>query len=141
MIRPSKLLFCCGCMLSVLFTSLHSQSSFYTSETFSRADTLRGMLRPERTCYDVHYYDLEVDVFPKTQRIKGKVEIHFNTLSSFDRLQIDLFQNMELSAITFEGEKLAYQRLDNAIFIQFPSTAQGKTSFLYRLFRRTAYCC
>ncbi|HEX7574025.1 MAG TPA: hypothetical protein VF514_13105 [Bacteroidota bacterium] len=29
---------------------------------FTRADTLRGMLRPERTCYDVRWYDLDVRI-------------------------------------------------------------------------------
>ena len=31
-------------------------------EMLTRKDTLRGSLRPERTCYDVTYYDLKVEV-------------------------------------------------------------------------------
>ena len=29
-------------------------------EVFTRADTLRGMLTPLRTCYDVNFYHLDV---------------------------------------------------------------------------------
>ena len=29
---------------------------------FTRADSLRGSLRPERTCYDVQFYELKVKV-------------------------------------------------------------------------------
>ena len=126
MIRLNKLLFCCSCLLLLFLSPVSSQSNFYAKAGFSRADTLRGMLRPERTCYDVHYYDLEVDVFPDKQSIKGKVEIHFNTLAAFAQLQIDLFDNMKLSAVVFEGKKLEFKRLDHAIFIEFPPQAPGK---------------
>ena len=134
MIRPDKLLFCCSCLLFLVLTPLYSQFNYYANEAFTRADTLRGMLRPERKCYDVHYYDLEVDVFPKTQTIQGKVEIHFTARTNFDRLQIDLFENMKLSSITFEGRKLDFERIDNAVFIQFPSQPKGKQAFFTAFF-------
>jgi hypothetical protein len=38
---------------------VHAQPDYYKDHEFSRADTLRGMLRPERTCYDVHHYELD----------------------------------------------------------------------------------
>lgn len=129
MIRPNKLLFCSCCLLFLVLRPSYGQFNFYANEVFTRADTLRGMLRPERTCYDVHYYDLQVDVFPQTQTIQGKVEIHFMARTNFDRLQIDLFENMKLSSITFEGKKLAYERIDNAVFIRFPSQPKGKQTF------------
>lgn len=134
MIQLNRLLLCGSCLLSFFLTPLIGQNDFYLKETFSRADTLRGMLRPERTCYDVHYYDLQVDVFPKKESIKGQVEIHFHAVTDFDRLQIDLFENMQLSAVIFEGKKLAFERLDNAVFIQFPPQPQGKQAFFTAFF-------
>lgn len=129
MLQRNRLLLSGSFLLSFFLTTLNGQGNFYAKETFTRADTLRGMLRPERTCYDVHYYDLNVDVFPDEQRIEGHVEVHFNALTDFERLQIDLFDNMNLSAIKFEGNKLAFERMDNAIFIQFPRQTKGKQSF------------
>lgn len=105
--------------------TLQSQSDFYAKEEFSRADTLRGMLRAERTCYDVHFYDLTVDVFPEDRRIEGKVEVHYNAVADFSRLQVDLFANMELTTVRFQGEKLSFERIDNAIFIDFPLQSKG----------------
>lgn len=134
MIQLNRLLLCVSCVFSCLLTPLIGQNDFFFKETFSRADTLRGMLRPERTCYDVHYYDLQVDVFPNKRSIKGQVEIHFNALSAFDRLQIDLFDNMQLSAITYEGKKLAFERIDNAVFIHFPPQPKGKQAFFTAFF-------
>ena len=64
------------------------------SATFSHADSLRGSLRPERTCYDVGFYDLNVKVDPESQRISGSNDISFKALNDFSTLQIDLFDNM-----------------------------------------------
>lgn len=88
---------------------------------FTRADTLRGMLRAERTCFDVTFYDLEVKVDPEKQQISGKNGIEFTAMADFDRLQIDLFENMHIDAISYEGKKLTYKREANAVFVDFPS--------------------
>jgi len=37
--------------------------------SFSRADTLRGMWSPERSWYDITYYDLDVRIDPAQQWI------------------------------------------------------------------------
>ncbi len=134
MIQLNRLLLCGSCLLTFFLTPLTGQNDFYATEAFSRADTLRGMLRPERTCYDVHYYDLQVDVFPEKRTIKGQVEIHFQAVTAFDRLQIDLFDNMELSAVTYQGGTLAFERIDNAVFIQFPPQPKGKQAFFTAFF-------
>ena len=62
--------------------------------TFTRADTLRGMLSPERTCYDLTYYHLDVKVNPADQSVRGSNDIYFRVMSAFSRMQIDLFKNM-----------------------------------------------
>lgn len=104
------------------------------SSQFTHADSLRGALRPERTCYDVNFYDLHVKVDPETQKISGSNEIFFTTMEDFQSLQIDLFENMMVDAITFEGQKLEYRRDENAIFIDFPRqiSATTKASILIR---------
>lgn len=125
MIRFSKLLFAVGICCLFAHLQLRCQTNYFAHHTFTRADTLRGMLRPERSCYDVHYYELDVDVFPDTKRIEGVVQIHFNALTDFDRLQVDLFKNMELLSVNFQDQSLQFQRIDNAIFIDFPHQTQG----------------
>ncbi|PSR04901.1 MAG: hypothetical protein BRD50_02530 [Bacteroidetes bacterium SW_11_45_7] len=87
---------------------------------FSRKDTLRGALRPERTCYDVRHYDLNVKVDPGHQFLKGHNTITYYTNSTFDTIQVDLFKNMNVDKITHHGEELAYNREYNAVFIAFP---------------------
>ena len=91
---------------------------------FTRADSLRGMLTPLRTCYDVTFYGLDVKINPETKSIEGNTLIRFNTVQSFDKMQIDLYENMKIEKILFHNKELSYTREFNAIFIQFPSMVQ-----------------
>lgn len=97
-------------------------SGFSRPNGFTRADTLRGMLTPLRTCYDVSFYALDVEVFPYKKFIKGQNSIRFKAVESFDRMQIDLYENMRIEKIVYHGKELPYTREYNAVFIQFPKT-------------------
>src|SRR2546428_3365311 len=72
---------------------------------FTRADTLRGTLTPERKCYDVRFYHLDVRIDPATQSISGSNTIQFSVDSTFDRMQIDLFRNMDIGKITLDDSQ------------------------------------
>jgi aminopeptidase N len=97
------------------------------SASFTHADSLRGSLRPERTCYDVDFYDLKVKVDPATERISGSNDIHFATMQDFMTLQIDLFDNMLIDMVTYNGQLLTYRRDAHAVFVDFPSVVKAPT--------------
>lgn len=92
---------------------------------FTHADTLHGMLTPLRTCYDVLFYHLDIAVTPETRFIEGKCLIRLKAMSSFDRIQVDLFANMQIESILFHGRPLPYTREYNAVFIQFPRPVEA----------------
>lgn len=111
---------------------LRGQSTdFYQHHTFTRADTLRGSLRPERTCYDIHYYGLQLRVDTRKKIIRGEVEIAFTAVTDFQRLQIDLFENMIIDRIVMGEQVLSFIREYNAVFVDFPGVqrAGDKGSF------------
>jgi aminopeptidase N len=89
---------------------------------FTRADTLRGMLTPVRSCYDVRFYHLDVRIDPEKKTVSGSSLIRFAAVSDFDRMQVDLFENMKIDKITLDGgEALPFTREFNAIFLQLPA--------------------
>jgi hypothetical protein len=57
---------------------------------YTRSDTLRGELRPERTCYDVYFYNLTVRVHPIKKEIEGINEIWFKGVSESNEIQIEI---------------------------------------------------
>ena len=93
-------------------------------ETFTKADSLRGGLRPARTNFDILAYELEVKILPEEQFISGSNKIIFQTTALAQRMQLDLFKNMNIDSILYEDEKLSYQRKYNAFFFDFPKSLE-----------------
>ncbi|MBG6236467.1 aminopeptidase N [Pedobacter sp. CAN_A7] len=91
-------------------------------EKFSRADTLRGTLTPLRTCYDINYYHLSVKVDIDQRFISGSNEFAFTAVQDFKKLQFDLFENLKIEKVIYNGEPLAFTREFNAVFVTFPQT-------------------
>ncbi len=84
---------------------------------FSPADSLRGMLRPERTCYDVYFYELNVDLDFNRQYIQGYTEVHYQVLRGFNMLQLDLFKNMQIDSVVHQGRQVPFHRKHHAFFV------------------------
>ena len=101
-------LFCCQCLYS----------QFYDNHIFTKGDSLRGALRPERTCYDVKHYHLNLSFDFADKSISGYNDIHFLAKNNFRRFQIDLFENMQIDSITHGGFQLEYKRVHNAVFVK-----------------------
>jgi len=91
-------------------------------ETFTYADTLRGTLLPERTWFDVIYYDLNIAVNPQEKSLSGFNDIYFKVLRSQNIMQLDLYENMKVDSIVYNGQILPFRRLHNAVMIVFPQT-------------------
>lgn len=102
-----KTILLCLCLITL-------QSSF---AQFTQADSLRGMLRHERTCYDVGFYDLNLNVDFKNQTISGYNTIQYKVLRGFNVMQIDLFSNMLIDSIVHQGKSVDYRRKHNAVFV------------------------
>ena len=87
----------------------------------TRRDTLQGGLRFERTCFDVQRYNLDIQVLPRTKKIEGNNEIIFKVVDNTSKIQIDLFENMQIDSIIWNTKKLTYKREFDAVFVKFPS--------------------
>lgn len=91
--------------------------SFQLNAQFSPADSLRGMLRPERTCYNVNFYELKVDLDFKKKYIQGYTEVHYKVVRGFNMLQLDLFANMKIDSVVHQGKTVDFHRKGNAFFV------------------------
>jgi len=109
-------------------------SSSLVAQEFGRSDSLRGYLSPLRSCYDVTYYHLDINVDPEEKFIKGYTEIHFNALESFQIFQIDLFENMNISQIIYKEKELDFTREFNAVFVDFKDTIELNTKAFITVF-------
>ncbi len=97
--------------------------------TFTKADTLRGSYGPYRENNDLVSYDLSVRLDIDDKSLVGSNTITFTMLEDGDRIQLDLFDNMNIDRIEFEGNELVYERELNAVFVDFPSTLSAGSTF------------
>lgn len=109
------------CLLLILI-SAHYQPVSAQETRFTRADTLRGSITPQRAWWEVIYYDLNVTVLPKDSAITGFNKITYRVTGDPVELQIDLQQPLRIDQITQNGKNLDYHRVgeSNAYFVDVP---------------------
>jgi aminopeptidase N len=107
-------------LLISLSTSLCAQSQELLNEKsdFSRQNTLRGSITPERIWWDLTYYHLDVTVDPDTKYISGKNTIKYKVLSANKSMQIDLQAPLKIIKVTQDGKELDIIHEGNAHFVQ-----------------------
>lgn len=101
----------------------------YSQKSFTRADTLRGSITPERAWWDLNHYHFAVEIFPETKSIKGSNTIRYRVVSEHQVLQLDLQEPLKITAIVQAGEKLDFKREGAAHFVtlkkkQVPGTLE-----------------
>lgn len=94
-----------------------SQGLMEEKNNFSRQDTLRGSITPERIWWDLTYYHLKVQVDPEKRYISGENTIKYNVLSANQTMQIDLQAPLNITKVTQDGKKLKILHDGNAYFI------------------------
>ncbi|MBC7777675.1 MAG: M1 family metallopeptidase [Phycisphaerae bacterium] len=88
------------------------------SLTFTKDDTLRGSITPQRAWWDLTFYHLKVKVNPADKSISGSNEIQYTVLYPGNVLQIDLQPPLHLERAEQDGQILeATQQGRNAYFI------------------------
>jgi aminopeptidase N len=109
--------------LLLLITASAAQAQLLVpKDKFTRADTLRGMMTPLRTCYDMNYYHLDVKFDIDKKFISGSTQFKFTATQDFNKLQFDLFANLKIEKVLYKGKELTYKREFNAVFVDFPAT-------------------
>ena len=85
--------------------------------TFTRQDTLRGSITPEREWWDLVHYNLDIVVNPDKQTIEGTNTMLYRVLEPGTVMQIDLQEPMVLGKAVQNGASLTIKKDGNAHFI------------------------
>lgn len=85
---------------------------------FTRQDTLRGSITPERAWWDLIYYHLDISVNPDDSTIHGTNTVTYKVLEPYGTMQIDLQPPMELTMAEMNGEDLGFTREGNVYWIR-----------------------
>ncbi|SDR96293.1 M1 family metallopeptidase [Winogradskyella sediminis] len=110
-------------LLLILVSSLRSNAQLLQEKkTFTKQNTLRGSITPERAWWDLTYYHLDIAVQPDQKFISGKNTIQYTVLQPHQVLQIDLQNPMVITKVLQDGKALKVTHEGNAHFITLKST-------------------
>lgn len=122
----------CG-LLRLNFKVFNPQrAGSYPKET--KRILLLGAGSSYRNCFDVHHYELNIEVDPSKKFISGKVLIHSKATVDFDTLQLDLYRNMKILSIESNHRPLDYKRDEGAVFITMPARIRQSETFEITVF-------
>ena len=103
------------------------------AQIHTHSDSLRGHLNENRSCFDVHYYELTFNFDIENKSIKGSNTIHFKTKKQCDKIQLDLFNEMSIDQVIFNGQRLRVERLNNAFLVYFDQDLLANTYYQLEL--------
>lgn len=107
------LFICLGAVAAVL-----AQPQQPTQPT--RANLLRGEYGRYRSNNDLLSYALDVRIDPEKKTISGRNKITFKMMSDDNRIQLDLYDNLNVDKILLGSTALKYSREAGAVFVDFP---------------------
>ena len=85
---------------------------------FTRQDTLRGSITPERVWWDLTFYHLDITVKPSDSTIYGTNTVTYRVIKSSDVMQIDLQPPLEIFKAEQNGKSLKFNREGNVYWIR-----------------------
>ncbi|MBF8963842.1 M1 family metallopeptidase [Pontibacter sp. FD36] len=101
-----------------------AQAQTQQTPTFTRQDTLRGTITPERAWWDLTHYHLDISVNPADSSIHGKNTIRYKVLEPYQIMQIDLQPPMRMEKVLQNGQQLNVRQEGNAYFVQLVEAQQ-----------------
>lgn len=102
--------------------------------SFSRLDSLRGSITPEREWWDLTYYHLEVEVNPSDSSLQGSNTIFFTPLKGGHTLQVDLQPPLRMYRAVFRGQELEIRQEGPVHLIRIPDKLEVGKNYQLKVF-------
>lgn len=85
---------------------------------YTKQDTLRGAITPERAWWDLTHYTLDFELDIENKHIKGSNTITYKVLEPKKVMQIDLQPPLKITKVQQSETSLTFTQDGNAYFIQ-----------------------
>ncbi len=122
----STFLFLLAALAGIVLTDIsHAQTPQATLAGPTKAQLLRGEYGRYRANNDLLFYNLSVRIDPVQKTIKGTNAIKFKMLKDDNRIQLDLYDNLNIDKITMGSKTLKYTRELGTVFVDFPQTLRA----------------
>ncbi|HEY0678631.1 MAG TPA: M1 family metallopeptidase [Chitinophagaceae bacterium] len=113
-----RFLICLPCCYFLFFSACAQPLN--QKQKFTRQDTLRGSITPERAWWDVIQYNIQVTPDYTSKTIAGSAGILFRVLNAAKKMQIDLQLPMEIKSVSWNSTEIPFTRDSNVYYLNFP---------------------
>ncbi len=120
---------------SLLGINLNHSAPVHASKipVFTQKDSLRGSLNPNRSCFDVTHYGINVSFNYDKKTIAGFVDISAKASQDFNALQLDLQRNMQVNSVVLNNQNLKFTRKDDYFIVEMPKQQAKNSNFVLRV--------
>ena len=102
----------------LLIILINFGTGFAQQNNYTKQDTLRGSITPERVWWNLLHYNLDFKVFPSSKSIEGRNQIRYEVLNENQLMQIDLQPPMKIISVLDDHESLDFERDGNVYYIR-----------------------
>ena len=103
-------------LFKLLFSLLLIMS--LSAQEFTRMDSLRGTITPERSWWDLTYYHLKMNVDIDKRYLSGSNTVQYKVLKEHQILQLEMQEPMRITKVLQDGQALAIRKDGYAHFIK-----------------------
>lgn len=120
----NKILFLCA------FFAFGVNLAFSQRNLGARPTDTGGPLMPEQACYDVKWYDLDIEIFPETQSIRSTLTLHASIVQPTEFIVLDLDTLLSVDSVYSIGpsQPVKFVRRGWKIWIALGTTYQPGTT-------------
>ena len=123
-------------LLLLIFTftgTLRAQFTAPSYRQFTRQDTLRGSITPERAWWDLTYYHLNIEVKPADSTIYGSNTVGYTVKEPAGIMQIDLQEPLSILKAEQNGKELAFNREGSVYWIHMIEKQEKGKSYSLKI--------
>jgi aminopeptidase N len=91
---------------------------------FTEEDYQAGFLDDLRAGYDVSFYDLNLILDPDKKKISGEVNISFKALKKLKTFRFNLYNDLDIRSIKFQGRELPGIRNKRVVDVVLPDSLE-----------------
>ncbi|UJP65574.1 M1 family metallopeptidase [Mongoliitalea daihaiensis] len=95
---------------------------FFAHQSFAQIQknwTWGGPIHPLQEQFQVVHYQLNLEIFPETQKIKGSNKVTFHADERLDTLRLDLIEEYQVSKVIMDGKEIRFEHVGDVLDI-FP---------------------
>lgn len=124
--------------VSITLSAQHVPTKLFDVEKRSAIGRMNNKSAPQTADYDVHYYQIDLQLDPAVRFVEGNVNVHFEALTQMDSIVLDFGNQLIVDSIVYHQTTYLTANTSgfNTLSFVFPATINTLTDDSVQVFYR-----